>query len=208
MEGGVEEALEILSNGAVDAEEATTSITTASLRSYRDALASNDEPKIADIESFLISVEDEKIELKKKVASLTEQLSVEKDRVFRISADLDCFRKRTLRESLSLVTKAQGEVVENLLPVLDNFERAKSQLKLETRGEKKISNCYQSIYKQFVEILGSISEATGKPFDPMVSFFDLSISLIWLRSMVDFSFQLTVRQTRSYLTGAYGRDER
>ncbi|XP_065853691.1 uncharacterized protein [Euphorbia lathyris] len=156
---------------AVDAEETTSSITAASLRSYREALASNDESRIAEIESFLKSVEDEKVELEMKVASLTEELSVEKDRVIRISADFDNFRKRTERERLSLVTNAQGEVVENFLPVLDNFERAKSQLKLETEGEEKINNSYQSIYKQFVEILGSIGvvpvEPIGNNFDPM-----------------------------------------
>ncbi|WCJ27656.1 Co-chaperone GrpE family protein [Euphorbia peplus] len=171
VEEGVEEAEESASD-VVDAEETTSSITAASLRSYREALASNDESRIAEIESFLKSVEDEKIELERKVASLSEELAVEKDRVIRISADFDNFRKRTDRERLSLVSNAQGEVVENLLPVLDNFERAKSQLKLETEGEEKINNSYQSIYKQFVEILGSIGvvpvEPIGNNFDPML----------------------------------------
>ncbi|KAF2288126.1 hypothetical protein GH714_004569 [Hevea brasiliensis] len=106
------------------------------------------------------------------VASLTEELSIEKDQVLRISADFDNFRKRTERERLSLVTNAQGEVVESLLPILDNFERAKSQIKLDTEGEAKINNSYQSIYKQFLEILGSLGvlsvETRGNPFDPLL----------------------------------------
>lgn len=145
----------------------------ASLQSYKEALASNDESRIAEIEAFLKSIEDEKIEIERKVATLTEELSAEKDRVIRISADFDNFRKRTERERLSLVTNAQGEVVESLLPVLDNFERAKGQIKVETEGEEKVNNSYQSIYKQFVEILGSLGvvpvETIGNPFDPMVS---------------------------------------
>ena len=52
---------------------------------------------------------------------------VERDRLIRISADFDNFRKRNERERLNLASNAQGEVVENLLAVLDNFERAKSQ---------------------------------------------------------------------------------
>ncbi|KAF2306823.1 hypothetical protein GH714_021724 [Hevea brasiliensis] len=160
------------SEEVADAKETPPSIFMASLQSCKEALASNDESKIAEIEAFLKSVEDEKIDLERKVASLTEELSIEKDRVLRISADFDNFRKRTERERLSLVTNAQGEVVESLLLVLDNFERAKSQIKFETEGEEKISNSYQSIYKQFVEILGSLGvvpvETIGNPFDPLL----------------------------------------
>ena len=128
---------------------------------------------MADIESFLKSLEDEKAELEEKVVSLSEELLVERDRVLRISADFENFRKRTDRERSSLVTNAQGEVVESLLSVLDNFERAKAQIKVETEGEEKINNSYQSIYKQFMEILTSLGvvpvETVGKPFDPLVS---------------------------------------
>lgn len=154
--------------------ESTDSAIIVSLQMFREALANNDESKMAEIETFLKSVEDEKSDLEKKVTTLTEELSVERDRVLRISADFENFRKRIEREKLSLVSNAQGEVVENLLPVLDNFERAKAQIKIETEGEEKINNSYQNIYKQFMEILGSLGvvavETVGKPFDPMVCF--------------------------------------
>ncbi|KAL2501457.1 Co-chaperone GrpE family protein [Forsythia ovata] len=140
---------------------------------FHDAvLANNDEVKVAEIELFLKSIEDEKIDLGRKVATLFEALSYEKARILRISADFDNFRKRTERERLTLVTNAQGEVVETLFSVLDNFERAKAQIKVETEGEEKIQNSYQSIYKQFVEILGSLGvvpmETVGKPFDKKI----------------------------------------
>lgn len=143
------------------------------LQSYKEALANNDEVKIAELESSLKSIEDEKIELEGKIASLSQELTIEKDRILRIGADFDNFRKRTERDRLSLVTNAQGEVVESLLPVLDNFERAKTQIKVETEAEEKINNSYQSIYKQFIEILTSLGvepvETVGTPFDPLVS---------------------------------------
>ncbi|KAL2480850.1 Co-chaperone GrpE family protein [Abeliophyllum distichum] len=167
-DGGVDAASE--SDNAAAAESASAVI--ASLNLYKEALANNDEAKVAEIELFLKSIEDEKIDLRKKVAILSEELSYEKARILRISADFDNFRKRTERERLTLVTNAQGEVVETLLSVLDNFERAKAQIKVETEGEEKIQNSYQSIYKQFVEILGSLGvvpvETVGKPFDPML----------------------------------------
>ncbi|XP_024967418.1 uncharacterized protein LOC112507198 isoform X2 [Cynara cardunculus var. scolymus] len=143
----------------------------ASLQSYKEALAVNDESKIAEIETHFKSIEDEKLVLERQLATLSDELSNAKDRVLRISADFDNFRKRTERERLSLVANAQGEVVENLLGVLDNFERAKSQIKVDTEKEEKINNSYQSIYKQFVEVLGSLGvvpvETIGQPFDPL-----------------------------------------
>ncbi|KAH0907174.1 hypothetical protein HID58_039001 [Brassica napus] len=154
------------------AEEEEAAVTIALLSSYKEALAENNEEKIAEIEASLKSIEDQKFQLEEKVATLSNELSVERDRLIRISADFDNFRKRNERERLNLVSNAQGEVVENLLAVLDNFERAKSQIKVETEGEERVTNSYQSIYKQFVEILGSLGvvtvETVGKQFDPML----------------------------------------
>ncbi|KAK7304920.1 hypothetical protein VNO77_42814 [Canavalia gladiata] len=167
---GVEESAN--DNEVSDADETPASPFVVLLQSYKEALANNDEVKIVELESSLKSIEDEKIDLEDKIASLSEELSTEKDRILRISADFDNFRKRTERDRLSLVTNAQGEVVESLLPVLDNFERAKTQIKVETEAEEKINNSYQSIYKQFGEILTSLGvepvETVGKPFDPLL----------------------------------------
>ncbi|CAN6864414.1 unnamed protein product [Brassica oleracea var. botrytis] len=158
-------------NGGAEEEEEAV-VTIALLSSYKEALAENNEEKIAEIEASLKSIEDQKFQLEEKVATLSNELSVERDRLIRISADFDNFRKRNERERLNLVSNSQGEVVENLLAVLDNFERAKSQIKVETEGEERVTNSYQSIYKQFVEILGSLGvvtvETVGKQFDPML----------------------------------------
>ncbi|EXB32137.1 Protein grpE [Morus notabilis] len=173
-EGGISDESESDSREDIEdnAEEKPVSTVVASLQLYREALASSDESKLAEIESFLKSFEDEKICLERKLASLSEELLIEKDRILRISADFDNFRKRTERERSSLVTNGKGEVVENLLPVLDNFERAKAQIKVETGGEEKINISYQSIYKQLVEILTSLGvvpvETVGNPFDPLL----------------------------------------
>ncbi|CAA6669189.1 unnamed protein product [Spirodela intermedia] len=142
----------------VNAEDAQSSAVLASLQSYREALANDDQSTISEIEAFLQSVEDEKNALASKVAALSEELSVEKDRVLRISADFENFRKRTERERLSLMTNAQG--------------KAKAQIKVENEGEEKINNSYQSIYKQFAEVLNSLGveavETVGISFDPML----------------------------------------
>ncbi|XP_010687148.1 uncharacterized protein LOC104901293 isoform X2 [Beta vulgaris subsp. vulgaris] len=163
---------EVSDDAKSDADEAPTSPVITALQLYKEALNNNDETTVGELEAFFKSIEDEKEMLERKVASMSEDLSVERDRVLRIGADFDNFRKRTERERSSLVTNAKGEVIENFLGVLDNFERAKSQIKIESEAEEKISNSYQSIYKQFVEILGSVGvvpvETVGKPFDPLV----------------------------------------
>ncbi|KAF8403478.1 hypothetical protein HHK36_011582 [Tetracentron sinense] len=166
-------------NGIVDAEEKLASAIMESLQSYKEALASNEKSKAAEIEAFFQSFEDEKLYLSNKVATLSEELSSERGRILRISVDFNNFRKRTERECLSLVTNSQRELVENLFPILDNFGSAKAQFKVETEGEEKINNSYQSIYKQFVEILGSLSvvpvETVPIPFNPWVSFSPLDL---------------------------------
>ncbi|KAK4766463.1 hypothetical protein SAY87_008105 [Trapa incisa] len=97
---------------------------------------------------------------------------MQKDRILRISAKFNNFRQRAERERLNLVSNARGEVLENLLPVLNNFEKAKAQMKFETEGEEKINKSYESIYKQFIEVLSSLGpqpvERVGKPYDPLV----------------------------------------
>ena len=192
-----------INDGAeVNAEDSPQSVILAALQSYKQALADNNESQIAEIESFLKSIEDEKLAAERKLKSLTEDLSVEKDRILRISADFENFRKRTERERLSLVKNAQGEVVETLLGVLDNFERARAQIKVETEGEEKINQSYQSIYKQFNEILGSLGvvpvETVGKPFDPLVSFASSPLIKISKSHLPPFAF---IHQVKSLLIG-------
>ncbi|XP_058106860.1 uncharacterized protein LOC131250590 [Magnolia sinica] len=147
-EGAVEDGAN--DGSVVEEEEKTTSLVMESLQAFKEALANGDKSMVAEIESFLLSIEVEKKSLDSKVAALSQELSSERDRVISISADFDNFRKRIERERLSLVTNVQGEVVESLLPVLDNFKRAKAQIKVETEGEEKINNSYQS--NMYIEI--------------------------------------------------------
>lgn len=204
------DAADVDENGAsdgviADTEEKPTSVIMTLLESYIEALANNDKSTVTEIEAFLLSIEDEKKSLENKVAALSQELSSERERILRISADFDNFRKRTERERLSLVTNVQGEVVENLLPVLDNFERAKSQIKVETEGEEKINNSYQSIYKQFNEILTSLGvvpvETVGNPFDPLVSFSTTPAMFryVWSIMLESKSFPLIIKTGIIYL---------
>lgn len=144
------------------------------LQLYKQSILSKDDTTSSDIEAALYDLEKEKNKLLEKVTSLLADSSSGKERYIRLQADFDNYRKRSENERLNVRSNAQGEVIESLLPMVDNFERAKQQLKLETEQEKKIDASYQGIYKQFVEIMRSLRVAVvptiGKPFDPSVSF--------------------------------------
>lgn len=137
---------------------------------YKEAIVAGDYQTITEIETLFYRLEIEKNELVEKLSTLTEEINSGKERYIRLQADFDNFRRRSEKERLSVRSDAQGEVIESLLPMVDNFERAKQQLKPETDREKQIDTSYQGIYKQFVEIMRSLRVAAiatvGKPFDP------------------------------------------
>lgn len=143
------------------------------LQLYKQAIINKDETTAMEVEATLSHIETEKNKLFAQVTSLLEEANTGKERYIRLQADFDNFRKRSEKERVNVRSNAQGEVIESLLPMVDNFERAKQQLKLETEQEKKIDASYQGIYKQFVEIMRSLHVAVvptvGKPFDPSVS---------------------------------------
>jgi len=93
-----------------------------------------------------------------------------KEQYLRLNADFDNYRKRTESEKESLAKNARGSTLEELLPVIDNFELARTQLVLETEAEQKVSESYQNLYKQLVETLKKLGlepvEAVGAKFDP------------------------------------------
>ncbi|KAK9270338.1 hypothetical protein L1049_025917 [Liquidambar formosana] len=140
------------------------------LNIYKEAILDGDKNTVSEIEAMVYTIENEKDELVEKVSALSAEITAGKDKYIRLQADFDNFRKRSEKERLTVRSDAQGEVIESLLPMVDNFERAKQLLKLETENEKKIDTSYQGIYKQFVEIMRSLRVAAvatvGKPFDP------------------------------------------
>ncbi|XP_074279525.1 uncharacterized protein LOC141604874 [Silene latifolia] len=139
-------------------------------RFYKEAILAGDFHTVAEIETAFYRLETENSELVDKISTMSEEITAGKERYIRLQADFDNFRKRSEKEKLSVRSDAQGEVIESLLPMVDNFERAKQQLKPETDREKQIDTSYQGIYKQFVEIMRSLRVSVvatvGKPFDP------------------------------------------
>ena len=88
----------------------------------------------------------------------------------RLNADFDNFRRRTSKEKEELEQRAKKKTILELLSIVDNFERARSQIKPANDGEMAIHKSYQGVYKTFVEALKKIGVSAMRPegnqFDP------------------------------------------
>jgi len=102
------------------------------------------------------------------------ELAELKDRHLRLAAEFDNFRRRSLRERQDLHNYANENLVKDLLPTVDNLERAVDHgRKEEQRADSE--NLLQGVeltYRSLLQILsrhGVVEiEALGKPFDPQV----------------------------------------
>ena len=89
-----------------------------------------------------------------------------KDLLLRRQAEFDNFRKRSERDRSDYLQYAAADMVKDLLPVLDDFERA---LKVETPSSdyaKGVEMIYNRMFDTFKKLGLEPIEATGKPFDP------------------------------------------
>lgn len=115
-------------------------------------------------------VQAETEELQQGIEALKSQLEERTSQYMRIAADFDNFRKRTQKEKEDLEQQIKCSTIIEMLPVVDNFERARSQLKPQTETEMNIHKSYQSVYKQLVDCLKRVGvspmRSEGKEFDP------------------------------------------
>ena len=104
--------------------------------------------------------------LKTKIEEQKEELDSREDRIKRLMAEFENFKKRSDKERTSMYNGVLGDVVLKLLPVLDNLEKA-AESKTQDESYK---NGIELVLKQFKDVLQSAGvkeiEAVGKPFDP------------------------------------------
>ena len=88
----------------------------------------------------------------------------------RIAADFDNFRKRQSRDQDDLKIQLTCTTLSEILPVVDNFERARQQLNPEGEEAQALHRSYQGLYKQLVEVLKQLGVApmrvVDQTFDP------------------------------------------
>jgi molecular chaperone GrpE len=110
------------------------------------------------------SERDSELERLQKEASEMRELAQRKQ------AELENYRKRMERERLELARYAGADVVKEVLPVLDNLERARSYAA--GSSEEQLREGVAIVHRQLQEILNRLGltevESQGKPFDPHI----------------------------------------
>lgn len=92
---------------------------------------------------------------------LMSQVKEWQEKYIRLSADFDNFRKRTMREKMDLIKTASEEVIVSILPVIDDFERAKNAMENVTEVGP-VKEGIELIYNKFKDIL---AQKGLKPID-------------------------------------------
>ena len=142
--------------GTDDVDTSSDSAKTEEVQEKKEA-SENEAPKGKT--SFFGKKKEKKDKKDQQIADLT-------DRLQRTMAEFDNFRKRTEKEKASMYIIGAKEIVEKILPVVDNFERG---LATAQEGDA-FADGMKMIYKQLMTTLDELGvkpiEAVGQPFDP------------------------------------------
>jgi len=125
-----------------------------------EILEKEEEPSKPETEVYL---------LKERLAKSEEQTKELEDRLLRLAAEFDNYRKRTNKEFSYLVKNANEKLILQLLDTLDNFQRALDSAKTSSDYEN-FHKGVELIYTHMKDILAKEGlkeiDAVGKPFDP------------------------------------------
>jgi molecular chaperone GrpE len=109
-------------------------------------------------------------ELEAELTALKAEHEIVRSQYMRIAADFDNFRKRQSRDQEDQRTLIACSTLSEILPVVDNFERARQQLDPQAEEAQAIHRSYQGLYKQLVDVFKQLGvspmRVEGEPFDP------------------------------------------
>ncbi|MEZ5032400.1 MAG: nucleotide exchange factor GrpE [Saprospiraceae bacterium] len=93
-----------------------------------------------------------------------------KDKYLRLFAEFDNYKKRTIRERLDLMKSASQDMMTAILPVLDDFDRARKNAESQGKTEDPVLEGLLLVYHKLYGILKNKGledmDPTGEPFDP------------------------------------------
>ena len=138
----------------------------------------NEEPVETEETTEETEVENEKAEeptkekpklFKKKKDERDEKIEELSDKLLRQMAEFDNFRKRTEKEKTAMYEIGAKDIIEKLLPVVDNFERGFSSVTEEDKDDAFVTGM-EMVYKQLMTMLEGVGvkpiETVGKEFNP------------------------------------------
>ena len=121
----------------------------------------------ADAEAETTASEEDAAALKAQVESLKAALEEKDNRVKRLQADFENFRRRTSKEREELANVVTQDLLKSMLPILDNFDRA---MAAEQKDNESFQKGVEMIYTQLHETLKNagleLIDTAGQKFDP------------------------------------------
>ncbi len=112
-------------------------------------------PKVADLQA--------------EIEELNIQLAESKDKHLRLFAEFDNFKKRNIRERMDLINNAGQSILSAMLPIVDDFDRAKASAEDEKTNET-LSEGVLMVYNKLYTVLEGKGlkkmTSTGETFDP------------------------------------------
>jgi molecular chaperone GrpE len=129
------------------------------------------EELIKDEKKVKVGEEEEIEELRKKLGEKEKEVKETQDRLLRVAADLENFKRRAAREKEEWVKFANEDLLKGVLPFVDNLERAVSHSEKAADIQGLVDGVKLTIQQllQTLKQFGVASfETVGKPFDPAV----------------------------------------
>lgn len=131
----------------------------------------NNKEEIENSEETNVPEQGKADNLDEQTENLDEKLAAAQDKYLRLSAEFDNYRKRTLKERYELIKTAGEDVIKELLPVIDDFDRAMEAIAA-TENVTTLAEGVQLIQDKLLGILKQKGltpiQTVGLAFDPEV----------------------------------------
>jgi len=173
---------ELSQDGSSKNDSNETSVSSHSTNESPSQVEISDEPKVtsdldnnsidqtADQSSTISDSNFKALDTEARLQQLEKEHETLNSQYMRIAADFDNFRKRQTRDQDDLKIQLTCSTLSEILPIVDNFERARQQLNPEGEEAQVLHRSYQGLYKQLVEVLKQLGVApmrvVDQTFDP------------------------------------------
>ncbi len=126
-------------------------------------------PLVPEFPRDLVPSEEEVAQLREALEAKTREAQANYDRYLRATAEFDNARKRAAREREEYIRSANESLIRDLLPVLDNFDRALQAAKADA-GATAVTSGVELIQRELLRVLEKFGvtpfTSVGTPFDP------------------------------------------
>ncbi len=163
----------VVCGGKVSKERKTEQIK-ADTAKVEEVVASVKAEEVKEKEAQGESQEEAPRDLEKELAEALQAAADNQDKLLRIAADFENFKKRMERERTLIMKYAGEHILREMLPVVDNLERALGHGKGEMAdAEKNLASLFEGVELTLKSLQNSLDkfevkpiESTGQPFDP------------------------------------------